>query len=160
MRFRLGHIRKRWCRTPAAGVSVLPNPTILLDVKSWSDHGCVGTCHFDNHYLKDFSSLLSLDLFLLSSLDFVKNPQWIQISGTVQNLKRVLRLQRGIFANWTLIEENIVNFSDSLKIIKMNQLSFFIDAQQVFTSTQMRPGGHLSSVRIVAKNILVTYHVQ
>ena len=43
------------------GVSVLPVSTILL-VKSGSDHGCVGTCHFDNLNLKDFSSLLSLDL--------------------------------------------------------------------------------------------------
>ena len=45
---------------------------------------CIGNCQFDNNYLKDFSSLLSLDLFLVSSLDFVKNPQWIQVSGTVQ----------------------------------------------------------------------------
>ena len=40
----------------------------------------------------------------------------------------------GVFAYiewyWTLIEENIVNFLDLPKIMKMNQFSFFIAAQQ------------------------------
>ena len=38
-----------------------------------------------------------------------------------------------------MTEENIVNFSDSLKIMKMNQYLFLIAAHQTCLSTRMTP---------------------
>ena len=56
---------------------------------SRSGHGSAvqpGTLSLYDQYLKDFSPLLSLDLFSDWSLDFVTNFQRIQRSGNVQNL--------------------------------------------------------------------------
>ena len=43
-----------------------------------------------------------------------------------------------------MTEENIVNFSDSLKIMKMNQYLFLIAAHQTCSSTRMTKGNSIS----------------
>ena len=44
--------------------------------------------------MKEYSSLLSWDLFLDSNLNFVDNFQWIRVSGTVHKVKNKYRLGR------------------------------------------------------------------
>ena len=111
---------------------------------------------FRNDHYKEFSPLLLLDLFSYWNSIIVTDYQAIRASGTVQRLKTDnFELFLNNWINRTLTKESIVNFLDSLKIMKMNQLSFFIFAQQTCSSTQV-----ISTIQDVVSFISETHLVQ